>query len=61
MPGGKIWAVDVQPEMISLLQASAKKSGLTQIEPRQMEAEGLDHEHQVLHSPVGQPLPPISQ
>jgi len=34
MPGGKIWAVDVQPEMISLLQASAKKSGLTQIEAR---------------------------
>ncbi len=34
MPGGKIWAVDVQPEMISLLQASAKSSGLTQIEPR---------------------------
>jgi hypothetical protein len=28
-PGGKIWAVDVQPEMISLLQA-----GLTYIEAR---------------------------
>jgi precorrin-6B methylase 2 len=34
MPGGKIWAVDVQPEMISLLQAGAKRSGLTQIEAR---------------------------
>jgi len=34
MPGGKVWAVDVQPEMISLLQASAKSSGLTQIEAR---------------------------
>ena len=34
MPGGKVWAVDVQPEMISLLQASAKRSGLTQIEAR---------------------------
>jgi precorrin-6B methylase 2 len=32
MPGGKIWAVDVQPEMISLLQASATRSGLTQVE-----------------------------
>jgi precorrin-6B methylase 2 len=34
MPGGKVWAVDVQPEMIKLLQASARKSGLTQIEAR---------------------------
>jgi precorrin-6B methylase 2 len=34
MPGGKIWAVDVQPEMISLLQAGAKRGGLTQIEAR---------------------------
>jgi cyclopropane fatty-acyl-phospholipid synthase-like methyltransferase len=34
LPGGKVWAVDVQPEMISLLQASAKSSGLTQIEAR---------------------------
>jgi precorrin-6B methylase 2 len=33
-PGGKVWAVDVQPEMISLLQSSAKSSGLTQIEAR---------------------------
>lgn len=32
MPGGKVWAVDVQPEMISLLLAGAKRSGLTQIE-----------------------------
>jgi len=34
MPGGKVWAVDVQPEMIALLQAGAKRSGLTQIEAR---------------------------
>ena len=34
MPGGKVWAVDLQPEMISLLQAGAKRSGLTQIEAR---------------------------
>ncbi len=34
MPGGKVWAVDVQPEMVSLLQASVRRSGLTQIEPR---------------------------
>ena len=34
MPGGKVWAVDVQPEMISLLQAGVKRSGLTQIEAR---------------------------
>ncbi len=34
MPGGKVWAVDVQPEMIRLLQATVKRSGLSQIEPR---------------------------
>ena len=34
MPGGKIWAVDVQPEMVSLLQAGARRSGLAQIEAR---------------------------
>lgn len=34
MPGGKIWAVDVQPEMVNLVMASAKRSGLTQIEAR---------------------------
>ena len=32
MPGGKIWAVDVQPEMISMLQAGIKRNGLTQIQ-----------------------------
>jgi ubiquinone/menaquinone biosynthesis C-methylase UbiE len=32
MPSGKVWAVDVQPEMISMLQAGIKRSGLTQIE-----------------------------
>ena len=34
MPGGKVWALDVQPEMVSLLEAGAKRSGLTQIEAR---------------------------
>ena len=34
MPGGKVWAVDVQPEMVGLLQAGARRSGLTQIEAR---------------------------
>jgi len=34
VPGGKIWAVDVQPEMIGLLEASAARSGLEQIEAR---------------------------
>ena len=32
VPGGKVWAVDVQPEMVKLLQAGAKRSGLAQIE-----------------------------
>jgi precorrin-6B methylase 2 len=34
MPGGKVWAVDVQPEMVSLMLAAVKRSGLTQIEAR---------------------------
>ena len=34
MPGGKVWAVDVQPEMISLLQVDLKRRGLTRVEPR---------------------------
>jgi len=34
MPGGKVWAVDVQPEMISLLQADLNRRGLTRIETR---------------------------
>ena len=33
MPGGKVLAVDVQPEMLSLLQAMVRRTGLTQIEP----------------------------
>jgi len=32
MPAGKVWAVDVQPEMVNLLQAGVKRSGLSQIE-----------------------------
>jgi precorrin-6B methylase 2 len=33
MPGGKVLAVDVQPEMLSFLQGMVTKTGLTQIEP----------------------------
>ena len=33
MPGGKVLAVDVQPEMLALLQAMVRQTGLTQIEP----------------------------
>jgi len=34
MPGGQILAVDVQPEMVNLMVAGAKRSGLTQMEAR---------------------------
>jgi precorrin-6B methylase 2 len=33
VPGGKVLAVDVQPEMVRMLQATVRRSGLTQIEP----------------------------
>jgi SAM-dependent methyltransferase len=33
VPGGKVLAVDVQPEMVSLLQSMVRRTGLTQIEP----------------------------
>jgi len=33
MPGGKVLAVDVQPEMVTLLQTMVRKSGLAQIQP----------------------------
>jgi precorrin-6B methylase 2 len=33
MPGGKVLAVDVQPEMVSLLQAMVRQTGLAQIKP----------------------------
>ena len=33
MPSGKVMAVDVQPEMVALLQAAVRQSGLTQIQP----------------------------
>ena len=32
-PGGKVFAVDVQPEMVALLQTMVRHSGLTQIQP----------------------------
>jgi precorrin-6B methylase 2 len=32
MPGGKIIALDLQPEMVNILQAGVKRSGLSQIE-----------------------------
>ena len=34
MPGGRILAVDVQPQMVRLLQDAVRQSGLQQIEPR---------------------------
>jgi precorrin-6B methylase 2 len=33
MPGGKVLAVDVQPEMVAMLQSAVRRSGLTQIQP----------------------------
>ena len=33
MPGGKVLAVDVQPEMVALLQRTVRQMGLTQIQP----------------------------
>ena len=33
MPGGKVLAVDVQPEMVALLQRTVRQSGLTTIQP----------------------------
>jgi ubiquinone/menaquinone biosynthesis C-methylase UbiE len=33
VPGGKVLAVDVQPEMLQMLQAMARATGLTQIQP----------------------------
>ena len=33
MPGGKVLAVDVQPEMVAMLQSAVRQSGLTQIQP----------------------------
>ena len=32
MPGGRVLAVDVQPEMVTLLQAMVRRSGLAQIQ-----------------------------
>ena len=32
-PGGKVLAVDVQPEMVAMLQTRVRKSGLTQVQP----------------------------
>ena len=33
VPGGKVLAVDVQPEMLNLLQAMVRQTGLTQVHP----------------------------
>ena len=33
MPGGQVLAVDVQPEMVAMLQASVRQTGLAQIRP----------------------------
>jgi ubiquinone/menaquinone biosynthesis C-methylase UbiE len=32
-PGGKVLAVDVQPEMVAMLQSTVRQTGLTQIQP----------------------------
>jgi len=32
-PGGKVLAVDVQPEMLAMLQSTVRQTGLTQIQP----------------------------
>ena len=33
MPGGKVLAVDVQPEMVAMLQTAVRQGGLSQIKP----------------------------
>jgi precorrin-6B methylase 2 len=33
MPGGRVLAVDVQPEMLAMLRSTVRQSGLTQIQP----------------------------
>ncbi|KNZ30690.1 MAG: methyltransferase type 11 [Methylibium sp. NZG] len=33
MPGGKVLAVDVQPEMLRMLESMARQAGLTQVKP----------------------------
>lgn len=33
LPGGKVLAVDVQPEMVSMMQTMVRQSGLAQIQP----------------------------
>ena len=33
VPGGRILAVDVQPEMVAMLQAAVRRLGLTQVQP----------------------------
>ena len=34
LPGGRVIALDVQPEMVAMLQAMVRQTGLAQIEPR---------------------------
>jgi len=41
MPGGKIIALDLQPEMVSLLQSGVKRSGLAQIEVKQSSVDDI--------------------
>jgi precorrin-6B methylase 2 len=41
MPGGKIIALDLQPEMVSLLQTAVKRSGLSQIEVKLSTADDI--------------------
>jgi ubiquinone/menaquinone biosynthesis C-methylase UbiE len=41
MPGGKIIALDLQPEMVNLLQSGVKRSGLAQIEVKQSSVDDI--------------------
>lgn len=41
VPGGKIIALDVQPEMVNMLQAAVNQSGLKQIEVKQGSVENI--------------------
>jgi precorrin-6B methylase 2 len=41
MPGGKIIALDLQPEMVTFLQTGVKRSGLSQIEVRLSTADDI--------------------
>jgi ubiquinone/menaquinone biosynthesis C-methylase UbiE len=41
VPGGKIIALDLQPEMVNMLQAAVNRSGLKQIEVKQSSVDNI--------------------